>query len=99
MGEPERTPEPQRPPEPETPAKPPPTSGMAIASLVLGFSGVLFFFVPGFGVLASVLAIIFGAFGISQAGKKTRRGTGMAIAGLILGITGVLVFIAALAAV
>jgi len=99
MGEPARAPEPQRPPEPERPAKPLPTSGVATASLVLGFIGILFSFVPGFGGLMSVLAIIFGAFGISQTNKKTRRGAGMAIAGLFLGGAGLLVFIIAIASV
>ena len=99
MGEPARMPEPQRPPEPETPVKPLPTSGVAIASFVLGFIGILFSFVPVFGVLMSILAIIFGAFGISQTNKKTRKGAGMAIAGVFLGAAGLLIFIIAIATV
>jgi len=53
------------------------TSGMAIASLILGILGV------------SLLAIIFGAIGINQTGKDPNlKGRGMAVAGLVLGILG-----------
>jgi hypothetical protein len=71
------------------------TSGLAVASLVLGILG----FMTGF---TSVLAIIFGGIALSQMSKDTRlEGKGMAIAGLVLGIV-VLVFgllIAALVAI
>ncbi|MBA7578872.1 hypothetical protein ES708_20738 [subsurface metagenome] len=57
------------------------TSGFAIAALVMGIVGVIFF-----GPLA-ILAIIFGAIGISQIGKDpSLKGRGMAVAGLVLGI-------------
>ncbi len=92
MGEPARTPEPERPPEPEISTKLLPTSGVAITSLVLSIVGIIFSLVPGFGVLMSVLAVIFGVFGISQTSRKVRRGAGMAIAGLVLGIVGLLIF-------
>jgi uncharacterized membrane protein len=55
----------------------PRTSGMAIASLVLG----LLFCVP----LAGVLAIIFGAIALSKTKTPGIGGKGMAIAGMILG--------------
>ncbi|MEV6301368.1 flagellar basal body-associated FliL family protein [Actinoplanes sp. NPDC051861] len=62
----------------------PPTSGMAVAALVLGIVGVLggwcTFAVP------CVLAIIFGCVGLSQTRDGTRSGRGMAIAGLVLGL-------------
>jgi uncharacterized membrane protein YvbJ len=61
------------------------TSGMAVASLVLGIVG---FFFLGF---LSILAIIFGAIGLSQTGKDpSLKGRGMATAGLVLGIIGIL---------
>jgi uncharacterized membrane protein YvbJ len=68
----------------EAPAAPAPravgekrTSGMAIASLILGILGI------------SLLAIIFGGIGISQTGKDPNlKGRGMAVAGLVLGILG-----------
>ena len=92
MGEPARMPEPERPPETEMSTKLLPTSGVAIASLVLSIVGIIFSLVPGIGVFTSVLAIIFGVFGISQTSRKVRRGAGMAIAGLVLGIVGLLIF-------
>jgi uncharacterized membrane protein YvbJ len=55
------------------------TSGMAVAALVLGILGI------------SILAIIFGAIGISQTGKDPNlKGKGMAVAGLVLGILGMI---------
>ncbi len=60
------------------------TSGMAIAALVMGIAAFVVF-----GPLA-VLAIIFGAIGISQANKDpSLKGKGMAKAGLVLGIIAV----------
>jgi uncharacterized membrane protein YvbJ len=60
------------------------TSGMAVAALVMGILGFLFF-----GLL-SILAIIFGGIGISQTNKDpSLKGRGMAVAGLVLGIIGI----------
>jgi len=60
------------------------TSGMAIAALVMGVAGFIFF-----GIL-SILAIIFGGIGISQTNKDpSLKGRGLAVAGLVLGILGV----------
>ena len=60
------------------------TSGIAIAALVMGIAAFVVF-----GPLA-VLAIIFGAIGISQANKDpSLKGKGMAVAGLVLGIIAV----------
>jgi uncharacterized membrane protein YvbJ len=68
------------------------TSGMAIAALVMG---ILAFVV--FGPLA-VLAIVFGALGISQTNKDPAlKGKGMAVAGLVMGIIGVAGWIIAVA--
>jgi hypothetical protein len=66
------------------------TSGMAVASLVLGIIGMVFFpFVP------SVLAIIFGAIGLGQVNKSNGllKGKGMATAGIILGIVAIVIMI------
>ena len=65
------------------------TSGMAIASLVLGILGI------------SLLAIIFGIIAISQINKSNGllTGKGMAIAGIILGIISIIVTIIVIAAV
>ncbi len=60
------------------------TSGIAIAALVMGIAAFVVF-----GPLA-ILAIIFGAIGISQANKDpSLKGKGMAKAGLVLGIVAV----------
>ncbi len=65
------------------PAGPPQTSGMAIASLVLG---LLCFIFP-----ASLAAVILGHMARSQIRRSGGRqtGSGMALAGLVLGYTGV----------
>jgi hypothetical protein len=56
------------------------TSGLAIASLILGILGF------------SVFAIIFGAIAMNQIGKDQHlSGRGMALAGLILGIVWIVV--------
>jgi hypothetical protein len=65
------------------------SNGQATAALVLGIVGML---VP----LLGVLAIIFGAIGMSRANQGA-PGKGLAIAGLVLGILGSLVMVAALA--
>ncbi len=66
------------------------TSGMAIASLVLGLVG---FFV--FPFIPSVLAIIFGAIGMGQINRSNGavKGKGMAVAGIILGIVGIIIMV------
>ena len=58
------------------------TSGLAIASMVLGILWIFY--------IGSILAVIFGHIAISQTGKDpTLRGRGMAIAGLVLGYIGI----------
>lgn len=65
------------------------TSGLAVASLVLGIIG--FFFAP-----LSILAVIFGGVAVSQTGKDSNLGgRGMAIAGLVLGTVIVVLWIIA----
>ena len=63
-------------------AKPGRTSGLAIASMVLGIVWVYW--------IGSILAVIFGHIALSQTSRdETLRGRGMAIAGLVLGYVGV----------
>jgi hypothetical protein len=76
------------PPPPRSPAPPPrtqpsvPTSGLAIASLVLGIGGLTI--LPFFG---SILALLFGY--MARADIRRRRGEvtgeGLALAGIVLG--------------
>ncbi|GLY01291.1 MULTISPECIES: DUF4190 domain-containing protein [Actinoplanes] len=61
----------------------PPTSGLAVASMVLGIISALTFFCT-FGVV-SLLAIIFGHIGLNETKDNRKSGKGMAITGLVLG--------------
>jgi hypothetical protein len=94
-GEPSYPPPPQSPPpysgQPQTPPgqqpagwpQAQPSSGLAVASLVLGIVGIVFsWFLFG---IPSILAVIFGHVGVSRANKGTGGGKGMAVAGLITG--------------
>lgn len=63
-----------------------PTSGTALASIVLGF----FFFIPLFGFLTGVVAVVLGMLGIRQVNKGNYRGKRLAITGIVLGIVGML---------
>jgi hypothetical protein len=68
------------------------TSGLAIASMVLGIVWIFW--------LGSILAVIFGHVALSQIKRSmgTLSGRGMAIAGLVLGYVGIAVLIATIAA-
>src|SRR5438477_10939951 len=66
------------------PQPPPSTSGVAIASLVMGIPGLC---IP----LLGIGAIVCGAIGLSQTKDNRVGGRGLAIAGLILGIVGVFI--------
>lgn len=57
---------------------------MGIASLVLGILGL--FVCP---IILAVLAIIFGAIGISRANRGEATNKGVATAGLVIGIIGI----------
>jgi hypothetical protein len=71
-----------------------PTSGMAVASLVLGIVTWIF----GWFTLAipGILGLIFGIVGIQQCKHGTKGGNGMAIAGLVLSIIMVAIYFIAL---
>ena len=63
-----------------SPPAPKESSGLAVAALVLGILGF-------FTGITSILAIIFGAIGISQTKRNSNLGgRGMAVAGLVMGI-------------
>ncbi|WP_438489867.1 DUF4190 domain-containing protein [Streptomyces sp. S186] len=70
-----------------------PTNGMGITALILGLVGVvlgLLIFLFWLSWLPAVLAVIFGAVGMSQARKGRATNKSMALSGLVLGIVGVL---------
>ena len=74
----------QVPPIPASTTPPSPkTSGLAIASLVLGILGIVCI-LP---ILGAILAIILGLLALTQIGKSsgTIKGQGQAIAGIVLG--------------
>lgn len=56
------------------------TNGLAVASLVLGITWVLW--------LGSILAVIFGHVALRQMEARNEEGRGLAIAGLALGYVG-----------
>ena len=63
-----------------------PTSGLAIAGLVVGILS----FIPFVGLLLGIIAIILGWIGFNQIKNKQYKGQGLAKAGIILGILGIL---------
>jgi hypothetical protein len=71
-----------------------PTSGMAVASLVLGICTWIF----GWFTLAipGILGLIFGIVGIQQCKHGAKGGNGMAVAGLVLSIIMVAIYFIAL---
>jgi RsiW-degrading membrane proteinase PrsW (M82 family) len=68
-------------------------NGMAVAALVLGILALVLFFIWFLAPIMGLLAIIFGAVGISKANKIGGKGKGMAIAGLVCGVIGMLLSI------
>jgi hypothetical protein len=67
-----------------------PTSGLAVAALVLGIVWIW-----GIG---SILAVIFGHVALSETRDGRKGGQGLAVAGLVLGWIGVAAFLIMLAA-
>lgn len=64
-----------------------PSSGMAIASLVLGIVAIFFSFIPlvnWFSFILVILGVIFGIVGIIGTGAGKKGGRGLAIAGLVV---------------
>jgi hypothetical protein len=68
------------PPPPQRPG-----NGLGVAGFVLGLLGLVFFFIPFFGGIMSLLGVVLGGAGISS-GKKRGAGIGLAVTGLVLGL-------------
>ncbi len=64
-----------------------PSNGLGTASLVLGITSIVFCWWGLFSLAQVVLAIVFGAIGISRANQGA-TGKGLAVAGLICGVVG-----------
>jgi len=79
------------------PAKPP-SSGKAIASMVLGIVGILGLCLWGLGIVAAILAVIFGFLARSEIKRSQGAvgGEGMAMAGLVTGFVGIGLFVVGL---
>jgi hypothetical protein len=61
------------------------SKGFGIASLVLSIFGLLLVLAPYFGIVFSILSIIFATI------QKKRQETGVATAGLVMGIIGTVI--------
>jgi len=69
------------------PVRAQPGNGVAVASLVLGITGIVFSWWGLFTLVQVVLAVVFGAVGISKASHGASN-KGLASAGLLLGLVG-----------
>ncbi len=77
--------------QPQVYGAPRASNGYATAALVLGILSLLLFWTFGFGVIAGILAIVFGVVGRSRAQQMTVDSrAGQATAGIVTGILGVL---------
>jgi len=83
------------PPMPGTPGMAPAggSNGFAVAALVLGILSLVMFFTIWLPFLLGVLAIVFGALGISRANRIGGKQKGLAIAGLVCGAVGMVLAI------
>lgn len=63
---------------------------MATAGMILGIVGIVACWIPLVGVLAGLLGIIFGAIGMSRAGRLGGVGRGAGVTGLVTGILSLL---------
>ncbi|HEY7597053.1 MAG TPA: hypothetical protein VH969_28155 [Actinophytocola sp.] len=67
------------------------SNGMGVTALVLGIVGLVFSLIPIIGVIAwplTILGVIFGAVGLSKAGRVPGMPKGTAIAGLTCSLVG-----------
>lgn len=88
-------------PQSPYPGQPAPPNGLGIAGFVTGLAGLLFCWVPVFGLILAGCGVVLSAVGMSQS-TRTGANKGLAIAGLVLGIVALipaLFFLVALAAV
>lgn len=68
---------------------PPAKNGMATAGMILGIVGIVLCWVPLVGLLCGLLGVIFGAIGMSRAGRLGGIGRGAGVTGLATGIISV----------
>lgn len=70
-----------------------PTSGLAVAALIVGLASLVLWWIPLVGWLLPVAAIAFGVVGINQTADGAQQGRGMAIAGVVLGSIALLLLV------
>src|SRR5664279_4359975 len=68
------------------------SNGMGITGFVTGLLGLVFFWVPFFGIVLGILGIVFSGAGF-QSFRKRGQTNGLAIAGLVLGIITVAIYV------
>jgi uncharacterized membrane protein len=78
-------------------------SGLAVASLVLGITGIVFNFIPfmwWLGMICAVVGVILGGVGVSAINTSNGQlgGKGMAIAGIVLSIITLILAVLSMAA-
>ncbi len=61
-------------------------NGLGITSLVLGFIGLVFFFIAPLGAVISAGGVVAGVLGWLLPGMRTRPGLGLAVAGTLLSV-------------
>lgn len=88
MGQPQGHYDPNMPPQMYQTASP--SNGSAIAGMVLGIVGIVFFWIPIGDIILNGLAILLSSSGMGKARTMGGYGKGMAIAGLVCGIIGML---------
>jgi hypothetical protein len=74
-------------PKQDTPGRPVQGNGLAVASLVLGITSIVFCWWGLFTLVQVVLAVVFGGVATRAANQGAGR-KGMAIAGLVCGVVG-----------
>lgn len=67
-------------------------TGFGVTALVTGILGILFAWVPGFGLVLAAVGTVFGGIAVARTRRASVPGKGMAIAGLVMGIVGVVLF-------
>jgi hypothetical protein len=73
-------------------AQAPPSNGMAVASLVLGITSIVFCWWGVFSLLQVVLAIVFGCVALSQSNRTGGRAP-LAIAGIVCASVGFIFYL------
>lgn len=70
----------------------PPTSGMAVASMILGIVSIVLFWAIGF--IFAIVGLILGSIAIKECEPRgNKKGGGMAIAGIVCSSIGLLIWI------